>query len=222
MSHDPEDEGGDAPCFAHHLVGGHPVDPETARDVARFRKGERARLLEARKLSTPDRDAALAGLRVGLEKRIRITKGVRIAAYWPIRSEPDLRGWMKAVHSAGAQILLPVVAGKSAPLEFHHWSPGCRMTRGVWNIPVPADGAPDRPDIVISPLLGVDHAFYRLGNGGGYYDRTLAALDPRPHVIGVGLAGCMLPTIYPMPWDIPMDEIILSDGTMRQRAGDRA
>lgn len=222
MSHDPEDEGGDAPCFAHHLVGGHPVDPATARDVARFRKGERVRLLEARKLSAPAREAAVAGLCAGLEKRIAITKGVKIAAYWPIRSEPDLRGWMESAHAAGAQILLPVVIEKNAPLEFHHWSPGCRMTRGVWNIPVPADRAEDRPDIVISPLLGVDRDLYRLGNGGGYYDRTLAALDPRPRIIGVGLAGCILPTIYPMPWDIPMDEIILSDGTAQRREADSA
>lgn len=96
------------------------------------------------------------------------------------------------------------------------------MTRGVWNIPVPADRAEDRPDIVISPLLGVDRDLYRLGNGGGYYDRTLAALDPRPRIIGVGLAGCILPTIYPMPWDIPMDEIILSDGTAQRREADSA
>ena len=70
-----------------------------------------------------------------------------------------------------------------------------------------------RPDIVVAPLVGVDKALYRLGNGGGYYDRTLAALDPRPRVVGVGFAGCLMPTIFPMSWDVPMDTVLLSDGT---------
>ncbi|SDY86087.1 5-formyltetrahydrofolate cyclo-ligase [Citreimonas salinaria] len=214
-----EDEAGhgSSPCFAHLLVDGHPVDPDTARDVARFRRAERARLVAERALSSGDRRGATAALIDRLEKVIAPGPGMTVAGYWPIRGEPDLRSWMNKVHAAGAQVLLPVVVEEHAPLEFHSWSPSCRMTRGFWNIPVPAGGRAGRPDVVIAPLVGADEALYRLGNGGGYYDRTLPRIDPPPRVIGVGFAGCLLPTIFPMPWDVPMDDVILSDGAHLHR-----
>ena len=216
MSED-EETGGCDPCFAHHLVGGQPVDPDTWRDVARFRRAERTRLLATRKLSVSDRRAATRSLICALGDVVPFIPGTALAVYWPIRGEPDLRTWMTGADAAGVTVLLPVVVTKNAPLEFHRWSPGCQMTRGLWNIPVPADGAAATPDVVISPLVGVDAQLFRLGNGGGYYDGTLASLDPMPRVVGVGLAGCQIQTIYPMPWDIPMDAIVLSDGTVAHR-----
>jgi 5-formyltetrahydrofolate cyclo-ligase len=213
-----DDIGGAEPCLAHLLVDGHPVDPETLRDVARFRTAERARLMKARqKLSVAEHAAASAKLTAMLKTRVCPQQGMRIAVYWPIHAEPDLRDWMAKAHTAGAAILLPVVTEQHAPLSFRSWQPGCAMRRGVWNIPVPASGAEAVPDLVISPLLGVDETCFRLGNGGGYYDRTLAHLDPRPKVIGVGFSHCLMPTIFPMPWDIPMDSVILSDGTVFDR-----
>ncbi|MCA1334896.1 MULTISPECIES: 5-formyltetrahydrofolate cyclo-ligase [Rhodobacterales] len=212
-----ETDAGTAPCFAHHLVDGHPVDPETARDVARFRRAERARLVAARALPSEERQRATANLIDALDRVVAPRAGMTIAVYWPIRGEPDLRPWMGAAHAAGAQVLLPVVVEEHTPLEFQTWSPGCRMTRGFWNILVPADGEVRVPDIVIAPLVGVDEELYRLGNGGGYYDRTLARLDPQPRIVGVGFSACRLPTIYPMPWDVPMSEALLSDGTHLER-----
>ena len=214
-----EDEtgGGNAPCFAHLLVDGHPVDPEMARDVARFRRSERARLIAARALSSEERETATAALVTGLDRIVTLEAGMNVAVYWPIRGEPDLRSWMERAHAAGARVLLPVVVEEHAPVEFHAWSPGCRMTRGFWNILVPADREDHEPDIVIAPLVGVDEDLYRLGNGGGYYDRTLARLEPKPQIIGVGFSGCLLPTIYPLPWDVPMSEVLLSDGTHLKR-----
>ncbi len=209
--------GGSAPCLAHLLVDGHPADPDTARDVARFRRAERTRLIAARARHSGDLDEARAALAAGLDRIIEPRRDLRIAVYWPIRGEPDLRPWMTRVHASGARILLPVVVEEQAPLEFHTWSPGCGMTRGAWNILVPTDGDVLVPEIVIAPLVGVDEALYRLGNGGGYYDRTLARLDPRPRILGVGWATCRVPTIFPMPWDVPMDEVLLSDGTILRR-----
>lgn len=213
-----EDLGGSSACFAHLLVAGQPVDPETARDVATFRRAERERLMERRRaIRACARVAMTSTLSSALHDLVRPRPDLRIAVYWPIRGEPDLRGWMGQAHAAGAKILLPVVVRKDAPLIFREWSPGCTMERGIWNIPIPSDGGEFTPDTVVSPLLGVDDACFRLGNGGGYYDRTLAGLDPLPRVIGVGFSDCAIRTIFPMSWDIPMDIVILADGSVRYR-----
>jgi 5-formyltetrahydrofolate cyclo-ligase len=217
---DDQPPGGSAPCFAHTLVGGYSIDPDTWQDVSRFRRAERNRLLAARTLSTAARQSATDTLVQTLSAEVAFHPGSKLAVYWPIRGEPDLREWMVSAHEVGASVLLPVVIAKGAPLEFRHWQPGCRMVRGIWNIPVPEDGTPDVPDIVVSPLVGVDHQLYRLGNGGGYYDRTLASLAPPPRVIGVGFDGCRLPSIFPMPWDIRMDTVILSNGDVYHRGED--
>lgn len=213
MDDSDEHRGGTPPCFRHLIVGGESIDPQTAQDVARFRKAERARLLAKRTMPVEDREKATDILIDGLDRLAVPGPRMRIAVYWPIRGEPDLRRWMASAHNRGAHILLPVVVEKDRPLEFHEWTPGCDMVRGYWNILVPENGIAARPDMVIVPLVGVDEALYRLGNGGGYYDRTLAVLQPRPRIIGVGFAGCLLKTIFPMPWDVPMDEVLLSDGT---------
>lgn len=214
-----DSEGGSAPCLAHLLVGGHVVDPVAARDVARFRRAERARLVAARRdLSVEERGVLTGRLAAALTGLLGDAAGASIAVYWPIRGEPDLRDWMGAAHRSGAAILLPVVVEKDAPLVFRRWTPGCAMRRGIWNIPVPAEGGSQRPDIVVAPLVGVDARLFRLGNGGGYYDRTLAGLDPPPRAIGVGFPFCRIPTIYPMPWDMPMHSVVLADGTIRHRA----
>ena len=208
-----------APCFAHLLVNGQPVDPETRRDVARFRRAERARLMATRRgLSADHLAAQSARVARALTRLISASPSLTIAAYWPIRGELDLRGWMGEMHDHGAQIALPVVIEKDAPVAFHRWTPGCAMTRGVWNIPVPETAAPLTPDVVIAPLLGLDAAGFRLGNGGGYYDRTLAALPIMPRVIGVGHIFCPLDTIFPIPWDVPMQQSVLGDGRVIDHA----
>ena len=93
-----------------------------------------------------------------------------------------------------------------------------KMTPGIWNIPTPADGAIVVPDVVLAPVLGFDEACYRLGNGGGYFDRTLAVLKPRPLVIGVGYERLRIRTIYPQPHDVAMN-VIVTEG--RQASTDQ-
>jgi 5-formyltetrahydrofolate cyclo-ligase len=213
---DDEDRSGEAPCLAHRLIGGHPVDPRTVRDVAVFRRAERARLYEMRRrLTVAERRATEEVVAAALGTLVPAGEGPVISVYWPIRGELDLRGWMAAAAGKGARIALPVVVEKDRPLEFRLWTPGARMIRGLWNIPIPAEGVAATPDIVVAPLLGVDGAGYRLGNGGGYYDRTLALLSTR-EVIGVGHDFARMDTIYPMPWDVPMTVVVLSDGTVRR------
>ncbi|GGH26305.1 5-formyltetrahydrofolate cyclo-ligase [Cribrihabitans marinus] len=214
MTSTDDDMPGDAPCFAHDLVNGFPVDPATWRDVNRFRKAERARLLDLRRAQDQDARARQAEtIAEALDRIVSPKPGLVIAAYWPIRAELDLRGWMASAQSAGARIALPVVVTRDAPVRFREWTPRCAMERGVWNIPIPSGGDWLTPDVVIAPVLGVDSQGYRLGNGGGYYDRTLAVQDPKPLTIGIGQEFAAMPTIYPMPWDIPMDHVVLGDGT---------
>ena len=214
-----DDTGGAPACMAHLLVDGQPVDPETARDVGRFRRAERQRLLNARqRISGAERTAMTAELARTLTEVVAPRPGLVIAAYWPIRGEPDLRDWMGQAHDAGAVVLLPVVTAREEPLAFRRWSPGCAMTRDACNVPIPAAGAEMVPQVMIAPLLGVDEGCFRLGNGGGCYDRTLPRLDPPARVIGVGFPDCRVPTIFPMPWDVPMDSVVLADGLVRHRA----
>ncbi len=101
-----------------------------------------------------------------------------------------------------------MVVEKGQPLIFREWVPGARLTRGVWNIPIPADGAEVIPTVLISPFVGFDPQRYRLGYGGGFFDRTLAALKTPRTVIGVGHPSGALPTIHPQAHDIPMDIIV--------------
>jgi 5-formyltetrahydrofolate cyclo-ligase len=128
--------------------------------------------------------------------------------YWPIRGEIDVRELARMHLAGGGQTALPVIVTKHAPVEFWQWHPGMRTERGVLDIPVPRERHVLTPDVLVIPLIGFDRAHFRLGYGGGYYDRTLAAATRRPLAIGVASADAELHTIYPQPHDVPMDMIV--------------
>jgi 5-formyltetrahydrofolate cyclo-ligase len=194
------------------------TDPQQAVDVARWRRAERARL-DAERRAQPvaaraEVEAALArGLEALLVRRLGDLRGRVIAGYWPIRGEPDLRPWLQALRERGAVIALPVIETRNAPLAFRRWDAGARLVRGHWNIPEPPPEA-ERvdPDLALAPCLGWDAQGYRLGHGGGYFDRTLAARTPRPLAIGIALQAARLATIYPQPHDIRLDAILTEAG----------
>lgn len=191
------------------------------RQWASWRAAERRRLIAAR-LAMPATERRRLARRIGaaLDELLADVAGLIVAAYWPIRGEPDLRRWIESVRARGADCALPVVVAASAPLEFRAWPPDARLVRGVWNIPVPADGPPVAPQVVIVPVVGFDATGHRLGYGGGFYDRTLAAATPRPFAIGVGASAAVLSSIDPQPHDVPMDAIVTEDGAIdfrRQR-----
>jgi 5,10-methenyltetrahydrofolate synthetase len=194
------------------------ADPQQAADVARWRRARRAQLRAARDAlavqSRQEAGQAIARhLRALLDARHDGARGCVLSAYWPIKGEPDLRGLMADLHAAGVTVALPVVERRAAPLVFRRWTPATRMQRGDWNIPVPPpEAAALRPDIVLAPCLGWTREGFRLGYGGGYFDRTLAALDPRPVTIGIGFAAARLDTIYPQPHDIPLCAVVTEDG----------
>jgi 5,10-methenyltetrahydrofolate synthetase len=133
--------------------------------------------------------------------------GLIVSAYWPFRGEPNLLAWLKALSDRGARTALPIVVAKKSPLLFRLWREGDQLTRGVWNIPIPAGGEEVRPHIVIAPVVGFDSGCYRLGYGGGFFDRTLATLPQSTIAIGVGYSQAAIPTIHPQVFDIPMRHI---------------
>ena len=198
------------------------TDPEQARDVARWRRAERKRLAGLREgLGQTGRAQAssfICGHLAPFLASRGVGRGTVLAGTWPIRGEPDLRPLLSDLHGAGVTIALPVVKIRAAPLVFRRWTPGMRMVRGDWNIPVPPPEADALvPDVTLAPCLGWDGDCYRLGWGGGYFDRSLAALAPRPLAIGIALAAARLPTIYPQPHDIPLDLIVTEDGLSCKR-----
>jgi len=199
------------PCSLHELgPDGTPrVDPVQARDVARWRKAERERLLAERSAFTVEcRTQQALAIAQALDRILASVPGSTVSVYWPIRAEPDLRPWMHALSQAGMRVALPVALALGQPLVFREWHPQARLARGLWKIPYPADGAQVTPDIVIAPLVGFDGGCYRLGYGGGFFDRTLAALSPKALAIGVGYPGAALRTIFPQHHDVPMDWIV--------------
>jgi len=209
------------PCLAHEIDPAYfdPLasDPQQSLDVARWRKAERVRLLAERSaLPVATRQAAAEAIAGHLDRyladRFGSIAGMTISAWWPIKAELNLRHWLERLAGQAACAALPVVVKPAAPLVFRMWTPETRMERGVWNIPVPAEGGEVVPDITLLPLVGWDGAGYRLGYGGGYFDRTLAAHSPRPHAIGIGLDVARIATIFPQPHDIPMAEIITETG----------
>ena len=221
---DPDETGRYAspPCLAGEIAPDYfdplAVDPQQAHDVARWRRAERTRLRSERQaLSVEGRAAAGTALRSHLRalltERFDGARGRVFAAYWPIKGEPDLRPLLSDLHGAGVTICLPLVEQKAAPLVFRRWTPETRMVRGDWNIPVPPPEADIlTPDFTLAPLIGWDARGYRLGYGGGYFDRTLAALEPKPVAIGIGFQSAQLATIFPQPHDIPLDVILTEAG----------
>lgn len=202
------------PCFMHELQPEFRPQPgrELPAEVKRWRKAERERLIAAR-LELPADTRAEHSRRIAekLDGLIGDVAGQTVALYWPFRGEPDLRGWAESVRARGGDVALPVVIAKAQPLIFRLWKPGEKLEKGVWNIPIPAAGDPVLPDIVISPVVGFDGGNYRLGYGGGFYDRTLAAMPRRPRILGVGYAMQRIPTIYPHGHDIPMDAVLTEE-----------
>ncbi|HZS85063.1 MAG TPA: 5-formyltetrahydrofolate cyclo-ligase [Stellaceae bacterium] len=182
-------------------------------EVRTWRRAERARLIE-RRTATPlaERRAWSQALESHLERLIAARAPRRIGFYWPFKAEFDPRPLISRLLAEGREAALPAVLAPKTAMEFRRWTPDSAMESGVYDIPVPKARDILLPDLVLAPLVGFDAARYRLGYGGGYFDRTLAALTPRPAAIGVGFELGRLETVFPQPHDIPMTAIVTERG----------
>ena len=139
-----------------------------------------------------------------------------VAAFcWPIKGEPDVRELLLRWMDCGVQAALPVVLAEDAPLAFRAWLPEAPLQPDRYGIPTPVTGEWLVPDLILLPLNGFDAAGYRMGYGGGYFDRTLAAFEPRPLAIGVGFEINRLESIRPEAHDQRLDWIVTEAGAFR-------
>jgi 5,10-methenyltetrahydrofolate synthetase len=191
-----------------------PLEPSQDKKALRRQlQAERQSLLDRHQRSVHLQEVLRVWL-VGRQERA-------IGAYWPIKGEfdalPALYRWSEA--DPARRIGLPVVDRDSGQLRFHVWYPGCEMAEDAYGIPKPKDTAAFDPDMLLVPCVGFGPGGMRLGYGGGFYDRTLAALQPRPFTAGVGYAHGFIPWLVPESHDVPLDAILTEDGVQWMRAG---
>jgi 5-formyltetrahydrofolate cyclo-ligase len=187
-------------------------------EIRPWRKETRERLLRERVDAGVARRAEWSKPIDAELRRIVPGLGVKtIGFYWPFRGEFDARPLVRHLIAEGMIAALPAVVQPKTPLEFRRWAPGAAMEHGVYNIPVPKERDLLEPEVLIVPLVGFDAAGYRLGYGGGYYDRTIASFAVKPYAIGVGFELSRLATIHPQPHDIPMNAILTEAGFTEHR-----
>jgi 5,10-methenyltetrahydrofolate synthetase len=188
-----------------------------ADEVKPWRKAERQRLLAAREgLDAATLDLWRQRIDAHLRRAFPGLAAAILAFCWPIRGEYDARGLAEELRERGAVTALPVVVAPGQPLLFREWHPGVALAPGPLGIPYPVGSDPVAPTVALLPMVGWDGAGYRLGYGGGFFDRTLASLAPRPLVIGLGYELARMTTIQPQPWDIPMDWVVTERGAYRR------
>jgi 5-formyltetrahydrofolate cyclo-ligase len=184
-----------------------------------YRRSLRRSLIERRRALSAEECARLSSricqyLRASFPQLARM----RVAFCWPVHQEPDLKPlleeWRRTAQH-GFDALLPVVLEENAALAFRSWSPETSLVADRYGIPTPNAGAFIRPEALLLPVNAFDAAGYRLGYGGGYFDRTLAALrtpSQRPLAIGVGYELARVDSIRPEVHDLPLDAIVTEQG----------
>ncbi len=185
-------------------------------DIQVRRRALRDAALHAREALPPAERARLtARLDTTLDALCATLDPAELADCWPYRGEPDLRDWIARWLQGGPsrRAALPVVTVPAAPMRFRAWTPGAEMAADRHGILYPAAGETVQPDAVLVPLTAFDARGFRLGYGGGYFDRTLAAI--RPMAVGVGFELSRVDSVLPQPHDCPMDWIVTESGLFR-------
>lgn len=181
------------------------------------REVRRDRIDTREALTVANRGARNARIDEWLEAGFAALGGLTIGFCWPFRGEPDARFAVRRWREAGSVAALPVVVGPRRPLVFRQWWPGAPMATGVYDIPYPVDTPECTPTAALVPVVGFDPCGFRLGYGGGYFDRTLAALERMPVTVGLGHEVARLKTIHPQPHDIPFDFVVTEAGIQARR-----
>lgn len=174
--------------------------------------------LITQRLNLPDRLQRAALLQQVMRIWLVGRSDIVIGAYWPIKGEfdalPALYRWSEA--DERRVIGLPVVNRRTQQLRFHAWFPGCEMEEDAYGIPKPKDTPAFEPTLLLVPCVGYGPRGLRLGYGGGFYDRTLAALHPRPYTVGLDYSHGFVPWLEAEAHDVPLDAVLNEDGVAWQ------
>ena len=191
-----------------------PPEPAATEERAALRQ----KLVAARQ-ALPDRLERAVALQSALRIWLVSRRETRIGAYWPIKGEfdplPALYRWSEADDTR--RIGLPVVDREAGSLRFHVWYPGCPTELDAFDIPKPKGTEVFEPELLLLPCVGYGPAGVRLGYGGGFYDRTVMALQPRPVTVGLCYSNAFLPMLRQQAQDLPLDALITDDGVVWQR-----
>ena len=176
------------------------------------------RQLQAERQTLVDRHQRAMHLQEVLRVWLATRPDQSIGAYWPIKGEfdalPALYRWAEA--DERRRIGLPVVHRESKQLRFHLWYPGCAMEEDAYGIPKPKDTPAFEPTLLLVPCVGYGPGGIRLGYGGGFYDRTLATLQPSPFTVGLAYSHGFVPWLTGEAHDVPLDAILNEDGVAWQ------
>jgi 5-formyltetrahydrofolate cyclo-ligase len=178
----------------------------------------RERIAAREALPANDHARASAAIEEQLAMLLASRPQQTIAFCWPVRKEVDCRPLVGRLLQAGWRACQPVVVAKDAPMLFRAWSPESPMSTDCYGIPVPAEAIAAVPDIVLLPLVGFDEQGFRLGYGGGYFDRTLAEFAIKPLAIGVGFELARIDSLQPQDHDIRLDAIVTEKAVRRYTA----
>jgi len=189
----------------------------TTDEIKSWRKAERARLIAAReRLDAATRERFRRRIDGHLLRAFPGLGAAKLAYCWPIHGEYDARRLVEKLRERGAVTALPVIVAPRQPLVFREWHAGVTLASGPLGIPYPVGSELVTPTVALLPMIGWDEAGHRLGYGGGYFDRTLASLVPKPVAIGVSYELAKIETIQPQSWDIPMDWVVTERGVYRR------
>ena len=184
-----------------------PLEPTSDKKLLR-------RQLQAERQSLIDRHQRAMHLQEVLRVWLAARDDVAIGAYWPIKGEfdalPALYRWSEADEQRC--IGLPVIDRTTRQLAFHMWFPGCEMEEDAYGIPKPKDTPEFQPTVLLVPCVGYGPKGVRLGYGGGFYDRTLATLQPQPTTVGLAYANGFVPWLEAEPHDVPLSAILTDEG----------
>jgi 5-formyltetrahydrofolate cyclo-ligase len=188
---------------------------DTDRLKSELRGQQRAKRAVLFKQASPELYLAA---RAHFMKSIELPSGGVIAGYWPLQDEFDSRPLMEAIAAQGGRLALPVVAGDSGRLIFREWRPGEPLVPAGMGTMGPRPAASELlPNLVITPLLAFDRQGFRLGYGGGFYDRSLIALRTSgicQLAVGLGFAGQRVQQVPAGEGDARLDAIVTETGVI--------
>jgi len=170
-------------------MSGHDADMSETSDIQIDKKRLRGEAFARRDALTPQIRQAAAEAIAARSYPMPIPPRTIVSGFMPMKTEIDPLPLMRKLEGQGARLALPVLVGRGKPLVMRAWTFGEPLSKGVWGIREPEPEAEEvAPDILLVPLLAFDRAGGRIGYGGGYYDRTIAALRAKKQVMAVGIA----------------------------------